>query len=202
MDHNKPFVRMQAAAAMLRYASEAQKGSVAAVPAVVDRALSDPDIRIRREGIRLLALLDTDRLLEQALAAFSEDTPDEVGRPYWAEAIATSDLAFEAYLKRAAPGGLPLLLAVAGLRQDRRLTPLLVAQLEGATKENAAAWVQALSRQADPALARRLLDQRDELAPLEESLLYILSTTFDARPGNRFEDWGAWLEGRTAEESQ
>jgi len=162
---------------------------------MAEAALQNPDIRVRREGIRLLGRLEPGRALDLAVRAFAGPKPDDKAQPYWAQALADNDEAFAQYLKEGLPGGPGLVLALAQRRRDPALAERLGSQFAGMAKDNIQAYMKALAFQRDPALARRALAERDTLpAEFKPLLPYALEIVFAKRLGADLELWDAALK--------
>ncbi len=171
-----------------------ETGAVAAADAMTFTlaAVAQPDLRVRREGIRLLASLDPAALVDGCLNAFAGAAHDPA-QPDWAAALAGCNEAFGMYLQRGAPGGATLLLAVAGLRGHPELAPDMASGLEGINTDNVAEWTRALLRQANPALTRAVFEKRDTVPAIDGALPGVLNAVFDVRLGADMEDWQKWV---------
>ena len=194
LTHRDAFVRRQAllGAATLK--------TVAAKAAELGRG--DPDLRVRREAIRLIGELDPRRTVVLAAEAFGEPGRSPLrlrsgqahDRPLWADAVASNEAALDEYAQGGLPGGPALLLAVAARRADPRLAKILTERWEELATRDPAALSAAAIRQRDKALARALFEKRGSLPPaLASHLTLILESAFEARLGDVMEDWEAWL---------
>lgn len=158
------------------------------------RALADGDLRVRRAAVALLGRIAPERAVTLASTS-GEVAEDPSLRAEWAAVLAENDAAFNAWLKLGRPGGMDLLLAVAGTRSTPELAAALLPLAGKLDPVHAAAFARAAERQRNPALARALFQQRQTLPPaLATHLTTILEHTFDARLGGSLADWQQWLK--------
>lgn len=171
--------------------------------AMARRGAGDYDLRVRREGIRLLGILDAGQTLAGARAAFGLERPDEFGRPHWADAVAGSDAAFAAFIEQqggAAAGTPPppdggLALALAARRAAPELVPTVAAVLEAMQADDFADCHAALIRQRDRGLLRRAVNLREALPkPFLPRLADALERVFEAGIGGDLDAWDEWLK--------
>jgi hypothetical protein len=167
---------------------------------VVDAALSDGNLRVRREAIALAAKVEPARAVGLAAAAFADPSPRAAqDRPSWVTAITGDDAALTEYVRRKAPGGDELLLSIAGKRADPALAAAVAARLETwlDAPANAPRVAAAVIRQADRPLARRFFNLRDKLpANAAAYVPYALERAYGAGIGGVAEDWEAYLAKR------
>ncbi len=157
---------------------------------IAELAARDSDLRVRREGIRLLSLLNSEKTFTGAIAAFAGNNTDELGQPCWAEALAANNAAFEEYIGQGMPGGDALLLAISANRRDSRLALELALRMDAMTANEADKYIAALICQKDNALARKALELRASLPqPFIDQLPLALDHVF---PGRFGADLGAW----------
>lgn len=212
LDGDDAFVRRQAqiAARLLLGGDDGSRvpaaglGSDAAAfgIAMAGRGAADPDLRVRREGIRLLGLLDAGRTLAGAREAFGRERPDPFGRPHWADAVAGSEAALAAFLEQqgAAEGTPPpedggLALALAARCAAPGLVPPVAAALEALQPGDFADCHAALIRQRDRGLLRRAVALRAALPkPFLPRLADALERVFEAGLGGDLDAWEEWLQ--------
>jgi hypothetical protein len=167
---------------------------------VAAAARAEPDVRVRREGIRLTGRLDPKLTVALAGSAFSAGkTYDEKGQPFWVEAVARNPAALEAYLTQGCPGGDALFYGVAAAVAHPGLVQALDVRLERMTSasQNGQAMGSALATQKDPALARKALARRAQLpSGLVESLPYVLDRIFNIRLGTDLDDWERRMDNK------
>src|SRR5262249_18273895 len=115
----------------------------------------------------------------------------------WAEAIASSDVAFARYLESAHRMPDPLRLAVARHRRDTKLADAIVATAPKVTEDQLQDWVAAALRQRSPAGARQLFARRAGLpAGVRSYLTLILEHALEANLGQVLHDWAEFLAGQ------
>lgn len=161
---------------------------------VAELALQEPDVRVMKHGMELLLRLDPLRGLDAALASCPYDYIYEPHLTHWARALAQNDAAFEAYLDRGLPGGLYFLLVLAKHCRHPKLAAALITHLDSITRDDRRVWGEALVYQRDRALARKVLEDRDELPLIAHAIPAILEYAFEAGLGNDLGHWRAWLE--------
>ena len=164
---------------------------------VAAAARAEPDVRVRREGIRLTGRLDPKLTVATATAAFGDGKArDEKGQRFWIEAVAQNPAALEEYLKQSCPGGDALFYGVAAAAPHPGLAQALDARLEAmtSTNTNGQAMGRAMATQKDPTLARKALARRAQLPPgLVDYLPYVLDRLFNARLGADLDEWARWM---------
>jgi hypothetical protein len=161
---------------------------------VAESGLRDPDLRVRSAAITLLAALDPQLAARQAAAAFEASTADVLAQPVWGEAIATAPKALEAWLAADCPGGDSLVRLVGSHMAHPELAHRHARQISTLSNENSAAFLPAVLRQRDAALARALFTARESLpATLAGYVPLILEHTFHVRLGEPLTDWSDFL---------
>ena len=160
---------------------------------IAELALADRDLRVRAEGMRLVAELDVARALAHLLKAFGDPDESPDARNAWADLMGEQEELFATYIEQGLPGGEDLLLAVARRRQHPALVSALKKRFLGITKSNRGAWLYALVHQADKPLSRAVFDTRDRIPDYQTFLAYTLECTFRAGVGNDLGDWEKYL---------
>ena len=140
IEHRDVFVRKQAVRAVCALLGQDPAGTVAtgelseelrsAGLRMAELALADRDLRVRAEGMRLVAELDVARTLAHVVKAFERPDGSPDAENAWADLVSERDDLFAAYLEQGLPGGEDLLLAVARRRQH----PALVSALKEARR--------------------------------------------------------------------
>jgi hypothetical protein len=164
---------------------------------VADAVLNESDLRVRREGIRLMGRLDAKQSVTLAVAAFGDGkTRDEQGQPFWVEAVAQNPTTLDEYLKQGCPGGDALFYGVAATVSHAGLVKAMDTRLEAMTpaSKNGQGMGSALAAQKDPVLVRKALAKRAQLpADLVDMLPYTLDRIYKARLGTNLDDWAKWM---------
>ncbi|HZK81631.1 MAG TPA: hypothetical protein VFC46_11200 [Humisphaera sp.] len=207
LDRDDPIIRRLAVQAIKAYIDPAGGGNLAlaestrqSVSLVLDRALADPNLRVRRAGIALAFRLDPAKALDLALAAFANSgVRARQERPDWVSAIVANDAAFAEYIRRGLPGGDELLLALGASRSD----PALAHSIESRLVELDKSWPGKVAPdaifQGDKSLARHMFQARNELSGKTAGYLpHVLEHAYDAQLGNNLEDWAALLKTEKA----
>jgi hypothetical protein len=198
-EHPSAFVRRQDVRAANIFATATNVGGKAASDtsawalSMAERATQEKDLRVGREGMRLMSALDGRLAVETAARGCSVPKPDPAVVAAWSEALALSEGAFSAYVQGNFPGGDSLLLAVAGRRADADMAEALGRRLGTISKENKQEWVVALVRQRSRRLALTVFEMRGRLPGIADDLPYILECAFGAGLGSDMEAWSAWL---------
>lgn len=208
LKRDDPLVRRLAVSAVAAFIAPAGGGRnvqidprvSAAALQIAQQALADPNLQVRRQGISLVIQLDPARGVELAAAAFTGTAVQSMqDRPYWVQAISSSDAAFAEFIRDGLPGGDETLLAFAVTRVD----PVLAHAIESRLVELDTAFPGKIGPvaifQADRSLARRMFDERTKMRPeTADYVAHALEHAFDAQLGNVMEDWDAWLEEHAA----
>lgn len=182
------FVRQQTmrAARIAAQALEPGAAAIAFYREVAGVGVADPDLRVRREGIRLFTLLNPHGALELAIDGRRD-------RNEWVGAVAGSDAAFGEWLKRDMPGGRGLFEALAARRRDPKITARLLADFD--TYGGSPNMLRMALTQNSRELAGRLLRNRDKVHKTTRAYLtMILAHAYGARLGNNVSDWEGFLK--------
>lgn len=193
--HKNAWLRRQAIQAVTIWMNRESATRKPSVRVILEAGLRDPDLRVRRAAIELLARVDSGRAVHSTAAVFIDpkSTPQE--RTAWAQAVADQDAAYREYVQQGLPGGNGLLLAVAARRTDPLLAAALATRLDQMSIADAASLVTAALRQRNAELTRKLFDRKDRLPPVVAAHLpLILEYTFEKRLGNVLTDWEVFMK--------
>ncbi len=197
LDRDDPIIRRLAVQAIKAYIEPAGGGNLALADAtrhnvslVLDRALADPNLRVRREGIALAFRIDPAKALDLALAAFANSGVRATQeRPDWVSAIVANDAAFAKYVRRGLPGGDELLLALGAVIARSALAQSIESRLVELDKAWPGKVAAVAILQGDKTLARRMFQLKNELsAKTAEYVPHVLEHAYDAQLGNNLED--------------
>jgi hypothetical protein len=189
-NHKNWFVRSQALRGLIALA---EAGGMKKATKSVDRALADPDLRVRQRGIELLGRLDPERTFNLALRCWKGER-DAKEQHTWNTAFFRNEETVQRYLSSGMPGPEALFLNVALRKATPEFHARLKKRIEQRKFSNAHLFTYAVIKQDSPELARMLFNARDDLPNgIKRMLPKILEYTFKAGLGNSLQDWGEWL---------
>ncbi len=190
VNHKNWFVRSQALRGLIALA---ETGDVKKATKPVDRALADPDLRVRQRGIELLGRLDAGRTFDLALKCWKGER-DAKEQHAWNTAFFRNEETVQRYLSSGMPGPENLFLNVAIRNATPEFHAGLKKRIEQRKFSNAHLFTYAVIKQDSPELARMLFNARDDLPNgIKRMLPKILEHAFEAGLGNSLQDWGEWL---------
>ena len=167
---------------------------------VAELALQEPDVRVKKFGIRFSFLLEPVRALDEAMAAFAVAPELEPNLRHWARGIAKHDAAFSEWLNRGLPGGARCVLHVGSQRHHPKVAAALIPHVCDVGAYTWRTWHKALVCQGDGPLLREAVKRREDARWLKMLLPSILEHVFEARIGSSLDDWEKWLAERDAEQ--
>ena len=151
-------------------------------------AIDNPDSRVSREAIPLLAAFDPPR----CLAMLRDPVTEERFRGQLFDAVAANNALLTDCLKTALDDA--ALLTIAQRRADPRLAALLLARLDVLMTGNPGGVYSAAERQLSPEVTRALFAKYPAVPePLKGRMTLLLEHTFNARLGNDPAAWTEWL---------
>jgi hypothetical protein len=163
---------------------------------IARRALADPNLRVRREGIALIVRLDPAKAVDAAIAAFADTgVRGKQDRPEWVAALSANDAAFNEFVRRGMPGGDAMLIDLASTRAHPALARAIASRLLELDSAFPGKLGAVAICQSDSGLAAKMLELQNKLSPKSAPYVaHALEHAYDARLGSVLPDWEKWVK--------